>query len=137
VRITAPPRRIPVGQAAAVWTLVFLIGLTGGELLRQQTLGDPAMAATSGPTNSTTATPARAPTAVAPSATSTAVAPSTTSTTTTTRPPQTTTMAECDGSSCPDYPGKQESRTEDGQGRGHGKDRKERGPGKDGKSGKG
>jgi hypothetical protein len=133
VRITAPPRRIPVGQAAAVWTLVFLIGLSGGELLRQQTLSDPALAATSGPTEPTTATPARAPTAVAPSATSTAVAPSATSTTTS--PPQTTTMVECDGRSCPDHPGKQESRTEDGEsGRGHGKDRKERGHGKDGKS---
>jgi hypothetical protein len=132
VRITAPPHRIPVGQAAAVWTLVFLIGLTGGELLRQ-TLDDPALAATSGPTEPTTATPERAPTAVAPSTTSTTTSPRTTTSTTTT-PPKTTTMVQCDGSACPDHPGKQESRTEDGQGRGHGKDRKERGHGKDGKS---
>jgi hypothetical protein len=125
-----------IHQAAAICVLVFLIGLTGGELLRQQTLGDPALAATSGPTDPTTAISARASTAVAPSATSTAVAPSATSTTTS--PPQTTTMVECDGSSCPGHRGNKESRTEDGEsGRGHGKDRKERGHGKDGKSGGG
>jgi hypothetical protein len=120
---------MPVRQAAAIWTVVFLIGLTGGELLRQQTLDHPALASTTGSTEPTAATPAPASEAAVPTATYTV--------TTTTAPPQTTTMVECDGSSCPDHPGKQESRTEDGQGRGHDKDRKERGPGKDGKSGKG
>jgi hypothetical protein len=119
VRITAPPHRIPVHQAAAVWTLVFLIGLTGGELLRQQTLDDPTLAATRGPTEPTTATQARAPTAVAPSST-------------TTSPPQTTTTIECDPSSCPDHRGK------DGESaRAHGKGAKGRGHGKGAKSGAG
>jgi hypothetical protein len=127
VRITAPPRRIPVGQAAAVWTLVFLIGLTGGELLRQQTLDAPALAATSGPTEPTTATPARAPAAVAPSATST-----------TTSPPPTTTTIECDLSSCRGHRGNEESRSEDGEsGRAHGKGGKGRGHGKGAEPGAG
>jgi hypothetical protein len=117
---------MPVRQAAAIWTVVFLIGLTGGELLRQQTLDNPALASTTVPTEPTAAISAPASGAAVPSARYT-----------TTTPPQTTTTVECDGSSCPDYRGKQESRTEDGQGRGHDKDRKERGPGKDGKSGKG
>jgi hypothetical protein len=126
VRITAPPRRIPVGQAAAVWTLVFLIGLTGGELLRQ-TLDDPALAATSGATEPTTATPARAPTAVARSAPST-----------TTSPPLTTTTIECDLSSCLGQRGHEESRSEDGgSGRAHGKGGKGRGHGKGAASGAG
>jgi hypothetical protein len=127
VRITAPPHRIPVRQAAAVWTLVFLIGLTGGELLRQQTLDDPALAATSGPTEPTSARPARAPKAVAPSATST-----------TTSPPQTTTTIECDLSSCRGHRGKEESRSEDGEsGRAHGKGGKGRGHGQGAESGAG
>jgi hypothetical protein len=44
VSTTAPRHRMPVTQAAAIWTLVFLIGLTGGELLRQQALDDPTLA---------------------------------------------------------------------------------------------
>jgi hypothetical protein len=120
---------MPVRQAAAIWILVFLIGLTGGELLRQQTLDAPALAATRGPTEPTAAISAPASGAVVPSATYTA--------TTTTSPPQTTTMVECDGSSCPDHPGIQGSRTDDGNQRGHGKGGKERGHGKDGKSGAG
>jgi hypothetical protein len=126
VSTTAPRHRMPVRQAAAIWTLVFLIGLTGGELLRQQTLDDPTLASATGPNEPTAAISAPASGAAVPSATYTA--------TTSTTPPQTTTMVECDGSSCPDHPGKQESRSEDGQGRGHGK---ERGHGKDGKSGPG
>lgn len=129
VSVTVPRHRMPVRQAAAIWTLVFLIGLTGGELLRQQTLDDPALASTTGPTEPTAATPAPAANAVAPRATST--------TTTTTTPPPTTTTIGCDTSPCPDHLGIQESRTEDGNERGHGKGGKERGHGKDGKSGAG
>jgi hypothetical protein len=132
---------MPLRQAAAIWTVVFLIGLTGGELLRQQTLDHPALASTSDSTEPTAATPAPAFEAAVPTATYTATTTTTPTgtytATTATTPPQTTTMVECDGSSCPNHPGKQESGTEDGQGRGHGKDRKERGHGKDGKSGKG
>ena len=93
--------------------MVFQIGLTGGELLRQQTLDDPTLASTTGPTESTAATTAPAANAVAPSAAST--------TTTTTTPPPTTTTIGCDPSPCPDHPGIQESRTEKGKERGHGK----------------
>jgi hypothetical protein len=39
-----------VGDAAILWTLVFLIGLAGGELLRQQAIGDPTLMETRGPT---------------------------------------------------------------------------------------
>ena len=121
---------MPVHQAAAVWTVVFLIGLTGGELLHQQTLDDPTLASTTGPTEPTAAISAPASGAALPSATYTA--------TTTTTPPQTTTMVECDGRSCPDHPGKQESRTEDGKsGRAHGKGRKGRGHGTGAQSGAG
>ena len=127
---TAPRHRMPVRQAAAIWTVVFLIGLTGGELLRQQTLDDPTLASTTGPTEPTAAISAPASGAAVPSATYTA--------TTTTTPPQTTTVVECDGSSCPDHPGKQESRTDDGEsGRGHGKGGKGRGHGKGAESGAG
>jgi hypothetical protein len=125
VSATAPRHRMPVRQAAAIWTVVFLIGLTGGELLRQQTLDDPALAVTRSRTEPTAAIPAAASGAAVQSATYKA--------TTTTTPPRTTTMVECDGSSCPDHRGKQETRTEDG----HGKDRKERGHGTDSKSGAG
>jgi hypothetical protein len=79
MNITAPPRRIPVRQAAAIWTVVFLIGLTAGELLRQQTLDDPILAATRGVTEPTTTTP-RASTAVAPTTTSTITSPAQTTT---------------------------------------------------------
>jgi hypothetical protein len=132
---------MPVRQAAAIWTVVFLIGLTGGELLRQQTLDHPALASTSGSTEPTAAISAPASGAAVPTATytaTTAMPIATYTATTTTTPPQPTTMVECDGSSCPDHPSKQESRTEDGEsGRGHGKGGKGRGQGKDGKSGKG
>jgi len=127
--MTAPRHRMPVRQAAAIWTLVFLIGLTGGELLRQQALGDPTLAATSGPTEPTTAA------TQAPSASP--VAPSVTSTITTTAPPPTTTTVECRASSCPDDRGEEESRTEDGKGARHGKDDKGRVDGKGGKLGAG
>ena len=51
---------------------MFLIGSTGGELLRQQTLDDPTLAETSSPTEPTTAaTPAPSANVVAPSVTST------------------------------------------------------------------
>jgi hypothetical protein len=123
MNITAPPRRIPVRQAAAIWTVVFLIGLTGGELLRQQTLDDAALASTTAPTEPTAALSASASEAGVPSGVYTA--------TTTTTPPQTTTMVECDGRSCPDHSGRKESRTEDGEsGRAHGKGGKGRGHGK-------
>jgi hypothetical protein len=125
----ASRHRISIHQAAAIWTLVFLIGLTGGELLRQQTLDAPALAATRGPTEPTAATPAPAANAAAPTATSTA--------TTTTSPPQTTTTVECDPSACLDHPRKHVSRTEDGKGHGHGAGDNERGHGKDGRSGPG
>jgi hypothetical protein len=130
MNITAPPRRMPVRQAAAIWTVVFLIGLTGGELLRQQTLDGPALASTTGPTEPTAALSASASEAAVPSGTYTA--------TTTTTPPQTTTMVECDGRSCPDHPGKQESGTEDGEsGRAHGKGGKGLAHGKGDESGAG
>jgi hypothetical protein len=119
--------RMSIHQAAAIWVLVFLIGLTGGELLRQQTLDDPALAATSGPTDLTTATPAPAANAAARSATST-----------TTSPPQTTTTFDCDPSSCPGHRGNEESRSEDGEsGQAHGKGGKGRGHGKGAASGTG
>jgi hypothetical protein len=129
VSTTAPRHRMPVRQAAAIWTVVFLIGLTGGELLRQQTLDDPTLASTTGPTEPTAATRAPAANAVAPSATSTS--------TTTPTPPATTTTIGCDPSPCPDRPRIHESRTEDGKERGHGKGGKERGQGTDGKPGAG
>jgi hypothetical protein len=116
--------RMSIHQAAAIWTLVFLIGLTGGELLRQQTLDAKAVAVTRGPTEPTAATSAPVVSAAAQSATSTATA---------TSPPQTTTTADCGRDSCPDRPGEQESRTEDGKGRGHGEGGKERGHGEGGK----
>jgi hypothetical protein len=123
MNITAPPRRTPAHQAAAIWTVVFLIGLTGGELLRQQTLDDSALASTTGPTEPTAAHSASAFEAAVPSGIYTA--------TTATTPPQTTTMVECDGRSCPDQSGRQESRTEDGEsGRAHGKGGKGRAYGK-------
>jgi hypothetical protein len=118
-----------IHQAAAIWVLVFLIGLTGGELLRQHTLDATALAATSGPTEPTAATsaPAVNPAVLSP-----------TSTTTTPSPPQMTTTVDCDPGSCLGQAAKQESRTEDGKGRGHGTGGKERGRhGKAGKSGKG
>ena len=127
VGTTAPRHRMPVRQAAAIWTLVFLIGLTGGELLRQQTLDAPALAVARSRTEPTAAIPAPAFGAAVPSATST--------TTTTTTPRTTTTTIGCDSSPCSDHLGQQESCTEDGRRAGHGKDRKERGHGKDGKSG--
>src|ERR671911_1451311 len=46
----APSHRMRVGDAAILWTLVFLIGLAGGELLRQQAIGDPTLMETRGPT---------------------------------------------------------------------------------------
>lgn len=45
-----PRHRMRVGDAAILWTLVFLIGLAGGELLRQQAIGDPTLMETRGPT---------------------------------------------------------------------------------------
>jgi hypothetical protein len=124
---TSARHRMSIHQAAAIWVLVFLIGLTGGELLRQQTLHAKAVAATSGPTQPTAA---RSAPAVNPAVAS--------PTSTTTSPPQTTTTVDCDPSSCLDHAAKQESRTEDGQGRGPGQGEKERGRhGKGGKSGKG
>jgi hypothetical protein len=129
VSTTAPRHRMRVPQAAAIWTLVFLIGLTGGELLRQQALDDPTPAATSSPIEPTTA--------ATPAPSANAVAPSVTPTTTTTAPPPTTTTVECHASSCPDDRGKEESRTEDGKGRRHGKDDKGQVDGRGGKSGAG
>lgn len=125
----ASRHRISVHQAAAIWTLVFLIGLTGGELLRQQALNAPALAATRGHTEPTATTSALAANAAASTATSTA--------TTTTSPPQTTTTVECDPSACLDHARKHEPRTEDGKGHGHGAADIERGHGKDGTSGRG
>jgi hypothetical protein len=98
---------------------VFLIGLTGGELLRQHTLDATAVAATSGPTEPMAATSAPAVNPAVLSATS-------------------STTVDCDPSSCLDQAAKQESQTEDGKGRGHGKEGKDRGRrGKGGTSGKG
>lgn len=125
----ASRHRMSIHQAVVIWTLVFLIGLTGGELLRQQTPDAPTLAATRGPSEPTVATPAPAATAAAPTTTSTP--------TTTTSPPQTTTTVDCHLSSCLDHAGKQESRTEDGKGRDHGARRTERGHGKDRKPGPG
>jgi hypothetical protein len=118
-------RRMPIHQAAAIWTLVFLIGLTGGELLRQQTLDAKPLAMTRGPTEQTAATSTQAAQAAARSATLTA--------TTATSPPQPTTTVDCDRGSCPDQLGGQGSRIEDGKGRGPGTGGKEPGHGKHGK----
>jgi hypothetical protein len=115
---------MPIHQAAAIWTLVFLIGLTGGELLRQQTLDAKAVAVTRGPTEPTAATSAPAVNAAALSAAST---------TTTTSPPQPATTVDCARGSCPDHRGEQALRTYDGHGRGHGTGGKEPGNGKHGK----
>jgi hypothetical protein len=118
-----------IHKAAAIWVLVFLIGLTGGELLRQHTLDAKAVAVTRGPTEPTAATSA-------PAVTPAALSP--TSTTTATSPPQTSTTVDCEPSSCLDHAAKQESRTENGKGRGPGKEGKEQGGhGKGGESGKG
>jgi hypothetical protein len=114
-----------INQAAAIWTLVFLIGLTGGELMRQQTLDAKAVAVTRGPTEPTAAMSAQADQAAASSATSTA--------TTATPPPPAATTVDCDRGSCPDQLGEQESRTEDAKGRGPGTGAKEPGDGKHGK----
>jgi hypothetical protein len=126
--VTSSRHRTSIHQAAAIWVLVFLIGLTGGELLRQQTLDAKAVAVTS-PTEPTAATSASAVNPAVLSATST---------TTTTSPPQTTTTVDCDPGSCQDHAAKQESRTENGKGRGHDTGGKEQGRhGKGGKSGTG
>jgi hypothetical protein len=118
-----------IHQAAAIWVLVFLIGLTGGELVRQQTLDAKAVAVTRGPTEPTAATSAPAVNPAVLRATSTR---------TTSSPPQMITTVDCDPSSCLDHAAKQESRTEDGKGRGHGKEGEEQGGhGKGGKSGNG
>ena len=118
--------RMSIHQAAAIWVLVFLIGLTGGELVRQQTLNAKAVAVTSGPTDPTTATPAPAANAAARSATYP------------TSPPQTTTTIECDAGSCLGDRGKEESRSEgDESGRAHGKRGKGRGHSKGAASGAG
>jgi hypothetical protein len=117
--------RMSINQAAAIWTLVFLIGLTGGELMRQQTLDAKAVAVTRGPTEPTAAMSAQADQAAASSATSTA--------TTATPPPPAATTVDCDRGSCPDQSGEQESRTEDAKGRGPGTGAKEPGDGKHGK----
>jgi hypothetical protein len=113
-----------IHQAAAIWTLVFLIGLTGGELRRQQTVDASTVAATRGPTEPTAATPA--PAVNARSAISTAMSP-----------PQTTTTVDCDPGSCLDDAGKQESRTQDGKGHGRGPGAKKRGHRSDDKPGMG
>ena len=121
--------RMSIRQAAAIWVLVFLIGLTGGELLRQQTFDAKAVAVTRGPTEPTAATSAPAVNQAVLSATST---------TTTTSPPQTTMTVDCEPSSCLDHAAKQELPTENGKGRSHGKEWKEQGGhGKGGKSGTG
>ena len=117
--------RISINQAAAIWTLVFLIGLTGGELLHQQTLDAKAVAVTRDGAEPAAATSAQADQAAAPSATPTA--------TTATSPPQAARTIDCDRGSCRDQPGEQESRTEDGKGRGPGTGAKEPGDGKHGK----
>jgi hypothetical protein len=114
-----------INQAAAIWTLVFLIGLTGGELLRQQTLDAKAVAVTRGPAEPTATMSAQADQAAAPSATAMA--------TTATSPPQAATTVDCDRGSCPDHLREQESRTEDGGGRGPGTGAKQPGDGKHGK----
>jgi hypothetical protein len=46
--MTAPPNRVPIGQAAVLWVLVFLIGLTGGAVLRQGAGSNPTYADTNG-----------------------------------------------------------------------------------------
>jgi hypothetical protein len=126
--LTSSRRRLSIHQAAAIWTLMFLIGLTGGELLRQHTLDAKAVAATSGPTEPTAATSAPVVNPAVPRPTST----------TTTSPPQTTTTVDCDPSSCLNHAAKQDSLTEVGKGRGHGTGGKEWGRhGKGGKLGKG
>jgi hypothetical protein len=48
-----PRHRMRVGDAAILWTLVFLIGLAGGELLRQQAIGDPTLMETRDPNEPT------------------------------------------------------------------------------------
>lgn len=123
--VSTSRHRISINQAAAIWTLVFLIGLTGGELLRQQTLDAKAVAVTRGPTEPTAAMSAQADQAAAPSATSTA--------TTATSAPQPATTVDCDRRSCPDQSREQEPRTEDGERRGPGTGAKEPGHGKHGK----
>jgi hypothetical protein len=125
----ASRRRMSIRQAAAIWILVFLIGLTGGELVRQQALKATNVAVARGLTEPTTATSTPAVNAAAPSATSTA--------TTTTSPPQTTTAVDCDRDSCPDDPGRQGPRRDGGKGRGHGDGLRERGRDEEGNSGPG
>jgi hypothetical protein len=114
---------MPIRQAAAIWTLVFLIGLTGGELLRQQTIDAKAVAATRGPAEPTPASSALAVNPAALNATAM-------STTTSSRQP--TTTADCPHGSCPDHLGEQAFRTDDGHGRSHGTGGKEPGHGKHG-----
>jgi hypothetical protein len=46
----APRYRVPLEQAAIVWVLVFLIGLTAGAVLRQQGVGNPTPTETNRPT---------------------------------------------------------------------------------------
>ena len=115
--------RVPIHQAAAIWTLVFLIGLTGGELLRQQTIDAEAVAVTRGPTEPTaaTSTPALNPAALSANSMST----------TTTSPRQRATTVDCARGSCPDL-GEQALRADDGHGHGHGAGGKEPGHGKHG-----
>ncbi|HEY6416736.1 MAG TPA: hypothetical protein VIX41_10875, partial [Acidimicrobiales bacterium] len=95
---------MPIHQAAAIWTLVFLIGLTSGELLRQQTLDTKAVAMTRGLTEPTAATSAPRVNPAALSATSMSTA--------TTSPRQPATTVGCARRSCPDPLGKQALRTD-------------------------
>jgi hypothetical protein len=121
---------MPIGQAAAIWILTFLIGLTGGELLRQEALDAESVAATRGPTEPSAPTSALAVNATVRIATSMA--------TTTTSPPQTTTTVDCvRDEPCPDHPGQEASQNKHGKGQGHGEGGKKRGHGKDGKPGSG
>jgi len=47
--LTARRHLVPIGQAAVVWILVFLIGLTGGAVLHQWAISDPTPAKTDSP----------------------------------------------------------------------------------------
>lgn len=51
--MTPRPHRVPIGEAAAVWVLVFLIGLTGGAVLRQRAAADRTSTAMNSPSEAT------------------------------------------------------------------------------------
>jgi hypothetical protein len=127
VSMTARRHRMSIRQAAVIWILVFLIGLTGGEVLRQETLDSPTLSSTRRSAVPTVTQPAPVLTPVAAGGRSA-----------TARAAQTAPLVRCDPGSCSDSHHEEESRGDAGDSnRGHGKPTKDRGHGRGGGSDEG